>query len=462
MKLVKVAISILFFVFLCGYVYADIYYVQQGVGEDTNPGDDWGEGRALASIQSAIDLASDTPGSDAIHVAAGIYSQHLTLVSDVILNGGYPASGGDTRDPAANPTIIDGGNTGRPVTIAEISNVTIDGFVIQNGATQERGGGIYIQASSSITVNDNAIIDNVSTDDWGGGIAVAESSTDVMITNNNIEGNSSVGSNGAGGGISFWNLCTGEVSGNTILGNTAEEQAGGIIIDECGRIAVLSNTVSDNTARDTAGGIMVAYNVSDCLIDGNIIENNAVINAGGGGICVLETTATITHNTIRYNTSDNDWGGGIRLYSAEEVSITENMIIGNSAMGDNGVGGGISFFETSGGSVINNTIIDNISTYGGKGIHIDTPFSLPIIGGKLGDCNRIYNNGDLDLCNEDDGAVTATYNYWGVMDEASIAARVCGSVLFDPWTDDSCRGGDTPPTAVKPVKKQFVPWGKIK
>ena len=61
MKLVKVTISILIFVFLCGYVYADIYYVQQSVGEDTNPGDDWGEGHAFANIQNAVDLAGATP-----------------------------------------------------------------------------------------------------------------------------------------------------------------------------------------------------------------------------------------------------------------------------------------------------------------------------------------------------------------------------------------------------------------
>ena len=132
MKSLKVTISILFFILLsAGYVWADDYYVQQSVGNDANPGNGWGGVNALKTIQKAIDLANANAGADTIHVAAGTYNEHIVLVSDVTLLGGYTSAGGTPRDRTANPTIIDGTSSGRPVTIGvpdAVSDVTIDRF----------------------------------------------------------------------------------------------------------------------------------------------------------------------------------------------------------------------------------------------------------------------------------------------------------------------------------------------
>jgi parallel beta-helix repeat protein len=366
MKVIRTTISILFLIFIAGYVYAADYYVQQSVGDDANPGDGWGAGHALATIGRGIELADANPGVDTIHVAAGTYNEHLNLVSDVTLLGGYPAAGGPTRDRMANPTYIDGGGTGRPVTINGVSNVTLDGFVIQNGFIEGRGGGIDIETSSSVTINDNAITNNTNANDWGGGIAVVASS--ITITNNDIKVNKTTGTNPSGGGLSFWLDCTGVVSGNNILGNTAGDNGGGIIIADCsGRVVqVRNNVISDNNA-DAGGGIAIGNAL--CVIDGNTIENNTATNFVGGGICVTGSgsNATIRNNAIKSNTC-GDWGGGIALYGAGAVSITGNMIMGNTATGSNGCGGGISFFSTPGGSVTNNVITENGADSAGGGV----------------------------------------------------------------------------------------------
>lgn len=337
-------------------MYADNYYVQGSVGDDGNDGDAWGSGSALATIGQGITLANANTGADTIHVAAGTYEEHLVLGSDITLYGGYPAAGGASRNRTANPTYIDGTGTGRPVTIMNVSNVTLDGFVVQNGVGN-RGGGILIQSSlllvtMSVTINDNEITNNPSPGSWGGGIAVAVEgeeitieTIDVTITNNDITGNSTPGS---GGGISFWQNCTGDVSGNTISNNTAVDSGGGIIVSACGTgsgININNNTISNNQATGTGwslgGGIMVGSN-SSCVIDENTIESNTAEDVGGG-VCVSASGATISNNTIKSNESATDWGGGIGLYDAGGVSITGNLITQNTAPAGNGYGGGISF-----------------------------------------------------------------------------------------------------------------------
>ena len=456
MKCVKITTSILFITLLsAGYVWAADYYVQSGGNDANTDPTGWGAGNALATIQEAINRANVTLGADTIHVAASTCNEHIVLVSDVTLLGGYTATGAAPRDRIANPTIIDGTSTGRPVTIEGISNVTIDGFWIQNGSGN-RGGGVLIQGSSSVNMNDNGITNNASPGDWGGGIAVAESSTDVTITDNDITGNNTPTS---GGGISFWNACTGEVSGNTISKNVATNgNGGGIIIYDCiSGIDIRNNTIGGeqnigNTAEGAGGGIMVVNN-SPCVIDNNKIERNTATTFVGGGICIDNSEATISNNNIKSNTCA-DWGGGIALYQAGTVLITGNAITQNSAPSMiNGYGGGISFFDTSGGSVFQNTITNNTSTFGGDGIHIDTSNTLPIIGGSLGNCNHIYNNGNFDLCYDGSATVNAEYNDWNTLDATVISIHICGTgtVDFTPWTDSNCsKEVNTTDISIKP------------
>jgi PKD repeat protein/sugar lactone lactonase YvrE/nitrous oxidase accessory protein NosD len=411
-------------------------YVQQAFGDDANTGDGWGEGHSLNTIKRALELAALDPEIRTIHVAAGVYKEHLTLIDNVALHGGYPNVGGDPskRNMELNPTVIDGDNTGRPVTIYQVSNAAIDGFTIQRGNTKGRGGGIYISDSSNIIISSNFIINNTATGDWGGGIAVAEDSADIKIKGNTIEGNKT---DSSGGGISFWNDCTGEIKGNFISVNNAEEDGGGIIIGDCGVVKVSNNNISGNTAKAIGGGILIQSNKEICLLDGNNFYDNTA-TGGGGGICIDGSGATISDNSIKANKCNSDWGGGIRLYNANEVLITGNIIEGNSANGENGYGGGISFYMTTGGTLSKNKISGNNSQYGGDGVHLehDTP---PVIGGSVENCNSIYINGEYDLYNDTDDTVTANYNYWEVTNAAEIAKRINGSVLFKPWTDESCK-----------------------
>ena len=352
-------------VFAPGLIFAQDFYVQQDGGNDLNPGDTWGQGHALATIQRAIQLAEATTESDTVHVAAASYSENIDINSGITLYGGYPSNGGTTRDPATNVTNIDGGNSGHVVTIDNVSNVVLDGFVIQNGDVTGRGGGIDIESCSSVTIHNNTVTNNTARDDWGGGIAVIGSS--VTITNNTIQNNQCVGNNGSGGGISFYDDCTGTVSGNTITGNAASSDGGGMMISSAD-LSIANNQINNNTVTGGSGGGLYISDCPSLTITGNTISNNILSGTEyprGAGIICSDSTVQIRRNFIQNNRGAN-WGGGINIYNSDGV-IVNNVISGNQAIS----GGGIFCAQDSSAQIINNTIVGNTADSGG-GVYVES------------------------------------------------------------------------------------------
>ncbi len=331
--------------------FAANYYVQQGAGSDSNPGDNWGKGHALKSVSRALQLAAATADTDFIHIAQGTYPEHLQMPDagdKVSLLGGYPPGGGKTPDPSVHPTIIDAQRSGRPLRIESRSNITVDGLILLNGRTGGIGGGIFIGSSSAITVRNCIVKNNTSTGDWGGGIGVYASN--VTLESNRIFNNSTPH---AGGGVSLYGGCTGTMRDNLVTGNETEGGGGGTIISESS-IDMTGNTIRNNRTRGNGGGILI-QRCRDLVISGNDISFNSGFD--GGGIAYDRSTGcAILGNFISGNTSGN-WGGGICLqYEASSDEITNNVIADNSADGN---GGGISLYDRSSAAITNNTIVGN-------------------------------------------------------------------------------------------------------
>ena len=192
-----------------------------------------------------------------------------------------------------------------------LSGVTID------GCSADYGGGVYI-GGGTFEIN-NGIVNGCSAD-YGGGVATSGSGK-FNMTNGTISNNTATEN---GGGVwcdtAGWD---GSAANAKITGGTI----GGVGVDEDGE------KIGGNTAKN-GGGV---YVVGDKLISiwgGTISNNSAEQNGGGiyvdqwGELYLSHETQASSHPTISYNTATN--GGGLywvkygKLYSWNGTEISNN------------------------------------------------------------------------------------------------------------------------------------------
>jgi len=281
-----------------GKIYGDTLYVGSG-----------------DSIQAAIDAAAS---GDTIMVAAGKYTENLTIDKSITLTGA-----------GASNTIINGNSKNRCINIYKLNNadltVSISGFTITGGSAGG-GGGIYNYTFSTLNLSNSTISSNVS-NEHGGGI---KNSGTLDITGCTISGNTATwGLSTDGGGIynDDGNLT---ITGSTISGNKANGEGGGIFKDE-GPLTITNCTISGNTSGYNGGGI---YNYKDSLtITNSTISGNKASDEGGGIYNDDNSTTAITNSTISSNKAENGDGGGI--YNDDStLTINNSTISGNTATVD--------------------------------------------------------------------------------------------------------------------------------
>ena len=263
---------------------------------------------ADCSLREAIDAAV---AGDTIDIPAGTYT--LTLGSQLTIDVGLTLTGAGSGD-----TIIQADTA--PMTAnfrvlyTEAGNVTISGVTIQNGNTNQDGGGIYNKGA--VTLIDTTVKDNNSSAEFSGG----------------------------GGIYNYFNVSLTLIN-SVITGNSAPN-GGGIYALEGVTVTVVDSTVGNNEAAGPS------------FFEGR-----------GGGIYFFDSTFTLTNTTIDNNTASKD-GGGIYIeggFSFDVSSLVNTTISGNIAMED---GGGIFAYGDYGGtvSIVNNTITNNVAGDAGGGI----------------------------------------------------------------------------------------------
>jgi parallel beta-helix repeat protein len=237
------------------------------------------------TIQSAIDAANS---GNEIDIAAGIYSEQLTINKSIKLSG-YPGAVATTQivapatlpaasDPLSSIIII----TGTGVN-AEITGLTIKGPGPTNCGSMGRG--IFVRDGANANIHDNHILDirDAVFSGCQNGIAIQ------------------VGRNA-------WSTSgTATISNNLIQGY----QKGAIVVDNTGSSATITgNTITGAGTTDVTA------------------QNGVQISRGA--------TATLTGNTVTGNSfhltgNDSDWGAcGILLYQSGTVSLTGgNNLTGN-------------------------------------------------------------------------------------------------------------------------------------
>ncbi|MCD6237604.1 MAG: right-handed parallel beta-helix repeat-containing protein [Thermoplasmata archaeon] len=286
------------------------------------------------AIQEAIDHSSD---GYRIFVRSGIYKGRILINKKNLLIQGENKF----------TTIIDGERLTKDAVInVSASNVTIQGFTVQNGWCKEE---IYWDASgikvfsSNVTIRDNVISFNRL------GITAATDIVNLTIINNIfIDDGILPGCYVYNGKLSKEDfLC--EISNNTVNGKplyyyknmhdfTAPKDAGQIILANCTNV-----TIRDVYISHTDFSIILGF-CSNCLIENstitktdgelillnsnsNIIQNNT-ISYTLHGICLDFNSSD---NIVRYNDISNSWVGISALTSSNNNHIYGNIIHDNAA-----------------------------------------------------------------------------------------------------------------------------------
>ncbi len=339
----KLSIAFLITVLMsAGIASASTIYVDASAA----PGGNGSAGSPYLAIQTGINAAV---AGDEVVVAPGLYVERIDLLGkNIRLRSSNPADA-----TVISSTIIDGSAAGTVVTIAngETAAAIVEGFTIRNGSGSDAGsiaGGIFI-FNASPTVRNNIISGNLTTAD-GGGLAVMGNST-ALIQNNTITNNSA---EGWGGGV----FVMGEIGdfgeiistaapvlkANHIEGNTAFWDGGGVCFFEACTGTMENSVVVENTAGQVGGGVFVGFDVQATLLSNTIAYNEAqgssiVETSGtvdrvgfGGGLATWFSGASVVNSTIFWgNVAKNAEGNQISLEGDAQLTVSYSNLPGGQA-----------------------------------------------------------------------------------------------------------------------------------
>ncbi|HFC10984.1 MAG TPA: hypothetical protein ENJ75_02225 [Candidatus Kaiserbacteria bacterium] len=280
----------------------------------------------FATIQGAIDAW--VSGIATIDVAAGTYPESVTVNQALTIKGPNYGIDPNTGTRTGEAFIVSP-NTGSVVTVAS-DGVKIDGFDIQNGATD--GTGIYSSDYSNLDIKNNIItnIGNTNDDIVGRGIEVISSAKavdTVSITNNKINDITSGKyvsrpSGTSASGISIgWSTGTKDITNLLIQGN------------------VISDIDADTSPWGSGGygayGILINHSTgSGGQTPGAEIKDNTIgdlegLWAHGIGLEGDTPNAVVTGNTISGLIDHKGGTDGIAIFAQDNPSISTITISGN-------------------------------------------------------------------------------------------------------------------------------------
>ena len=350
---------------------------------------------AICNVPSAnygsVGAATNDNTCDIIKVAAGTFSENITINRNLTLEG-----------VGSSSTILDGGDNGTVVRIREGLSVAIRNIRIANG-NANRGGGIYIEADAEVSTQFIVFDSNSATSEGGqvyaeGGVTLfgatlqngtAPNGAGIFANNGAVFldefylDNNDASTNG-GGIFANGNV---RLEDGTFKDNSAGENGGGIYAR--GEVTLLRVIATSNDATDD-GGAIFTENAATRITDSTMSNNRA---ANGGAIYGFEGSVDVASSFVNYNTATTN-GGGIFVSginpTLREIAVTYNFseLIGNQAL----VGGGM---EMNGGSrvFINGTTIKDNKARDGAGINIAGNMPRLTVNGSQFDNNDAYQAG---------------------------------------------------------------------
>lgn len=290
-----------------------VLYVKKG---DTGKGLSWQD--ALGELREALTKAKNYnkqyPNSlTQVWVAGGIYEGNFVMQEGLNVYGGFKGFEDNIEDsrPFVFPTIIDGQKADRVLSQNEdfVRPTTWRGFFIQNGKTEENGGGVYLKKGS--TLSHSILRFNTSTEGVGGGVYT----TGGRVVNCVIELNSaSLG----GGGIYANNASV--VINNTVVKNTSMTNTGGGIYSNIS--SVINNIVYGNAVATQIDNLYaIGGVVNNNLADNEDSQNPLFLDFGRGDYKLMPISPALNMGDNSVIDYKSDLAGKARIYDANRVDL---------------------------------------------------------------------------------------------------------------------------------------------
>ncbi len=237
------------------------------------------------------------PGSNPIIQDNIIMGNSSAAGAGIYVDGASPTITGN-QITSNNATVGTAGQGGGMVIINGASPV-VSSNVISGNVSSCDGGGLVIQNNAAPTVTGNTIQNNRTTGSSPCGIGggVKYYSARGLFENNAVRDNITATD---GGGVYVEHSSTPTINRNKIIGNQARGYAGGMIISDGSNPVVTNNYIARNRASNNGGGIFI-HTTNPVIRNNTIVANNAT--GPGQGIYMVPVSAapTIVNNIIANN-----------------------------------------------------------------------------------------------------------------------------------------------------------------
>jgi hypothetical protein len=265
------------------------------------------------TINYAISQAS---AGDVISVAAGTYSESVSITKRLSLVGNDATIDATGQSSPPNAIVISG---------AASEGTTVTGFTVQHAGLE----GIFVVQTSRITIENNLVREN---DTYGPFNPLCADQPDDCGEAIHLQ----------------------TVTNAIVRHNVVRDNVGGILLtDENGPTS--GNMISDNSVLD---------NTLDCGI--TLASHWFSLQAPAA-----PDVAGVYRNTVQHNTSNGNGAAGIGVFAGPPgAAAWGNTVVGNTAM-NNGAGGIMIHSHTPLQFVDNNVVTNN--TLSGNGIDADNP-----------------------------------------------------------------------------------------
>ncbi len=260
-------------------------YVDGASGQDTLTC-----GTTMSPCQTiSFTLNSRASDGDTILIAAGTYTENLTIGGMTLtLRGGYAMSG-TLWLPDSGETVVDGNEANR-VFLIHGNNSTLENLTITGGDTPDDqcwGGGVWI-TNGDVTIRDSLITGNWS-DCSGAGLEVNSDwgPAHLTLVDSIVFDNQS---GGDCGGVSVWH--TGAHLTNTLIVSNTGSNGSAL------RIENADATVQNGTVADNQGSAAINIYDTDGQPDALTLHNTIAWGNGDTDLACNVQTCTVTYSDV--------------------------------------------------------------------------------------------------------------------------------------------------------------------